>query len=80
MLQNIGLPEIIVILLVILIFFGPGVLTDLARQLGKAGKELKNINKEYKETVTEFSKDIDEEEKIRKPVKTRKRKKKGGDN
>ncbi|PIZ66524.1 twin-arginine translocase TatA/TatE family subunit [Candidatus Roizmanbacteria bacterium CG_4_10_14_0_2_um_filter_39_12] len=55
MLKNIGLPEILVILLVILIFFGPEYLKTLAKQLGLAGKELKNIDKEYKETVSEIS-------------------------
>ena len=69
MLKNIGLPEILVILLVILIFFGPEYLKTLAKQLGLAGKELKNIDKEYKETVSEIS-----NEKI---VKNNKNKKKG---
>lgn len=75
MLQNFGISEIVVILLVLLIFFGPKYLTDLARQLGKSGRELKNINKEFKETVTEISKDIPDEEKQTK----RKSKKKGGE-
>lgn len=79
MLQNIGLPEIVVILLVLLIFFGPSYLTDLARQLGKAGKELKNINKEYKETVVELSQETPEENKQKKLI-NKKNKTKGGDN
>lgn len=55
MLQNVGLPEIIIILLVILIFLGPKYLSDLARELGHAGKELKNIKKEYNEAVEEIN-------------------------
>ena len=46
MLKNIGLPEILVILLVILIFFGPEYLKTLAKQLGLAGKERKNSYKQ----------------------------------
>lgn len=69
MLQNIGLPEIIVILLVVLVFFGPEYLKTLAKQLGLAGKELKNIDKEYKDTMSEISKD---EEKLIKDKKKEK--------
>ena len=77
MLQNIGLPEIIIILLVLLVFFGPEHLKSLARQLGLAGKELKNIDKEYKDTVSEITKKPTVEEEI---TKNKKIKKKGGDN
>lgn len=79
MLQNIGLPEIVVVLLVVLIFFGPKYLKDLAGQLGEAGKELKNIDKEYKETVSEIGKKPVVEEKNEKLIKNNKSKKKGGE-
>ncbi len=79
MLQNIGLPEIVVVLLVILVFFGPKYLKDLAGQLGEAGKELKNIDKEYKETVSEIAKKPAGEDKNDKLIKNKKSKKKGGD-
>ncbi|MEK7522136.1 MAG: twin-arginine translocase TatA/TatE family subunit [Patescibacteria group bacterium] len=79
MFQNIGLPEIVIILIVILIFFGPKYLKDLAGQLGEAGKELKNIDKEYKETVSEIAKKPVDEEKNEKLIKNRKNQKKGGE-
>lgn len=77
MLQNIGLPEIIVVLLVVLVFFGPEYLKTLAKQLGLAGKELKNIDKEYKDTMSEISKESDIEKDKEKLIKNKKRK--GGD-
>lgn len=84
MLQNIGLPEVIIILLVVLIFFGPEFLKDLAKQLGLAGKELKNIDKEYKDTVSEIKKmpseEAEEEKKVEKTINTKTSTKKGGDN
>jgi TatA/E family protein of Tat protein translocase len=78
MLQNIGLPEILVILAVLFIFFGPEKLIEIARNLGKAGKEFKNINKEYNEVVEEIKKPPTKEEEKKKDKKNSK-KKKGGD-
>lgn len=72
MLQNIGLPEIIIILLIIFIFFGHDALINFAQQLGKAGKELKNVGAEYKDTIAELQKET--------PTKIARKKKKGGDN
>ena len=80
MLQNIGLPEIIIILLIVLIFFGPEFLKDLAKQLGLAGKELKNIDKEYKDTVSEIAKKPLDEDADVKTVNSKISTKKGGDN
>lgn len=75
MFQNIGLPEILVILLVLLVFFGPKYLEELARQLGKAGRELRNINQEYTDVVEEIKKPVEKKtEKL-----TNKKKKKGGE-
>ena len=62
MFQNIGLPEILVVAFVIFVFFGKDTLIDLAKQLGKSGREFKKIGKEYQETVSEFSKELSEEE------------------
>ncbi len=53
-----GMPEIILILAVALIFIGPKKLPDLARSLGKAVNEFKKAGKEFKKTI-----DIDEETK-----------------
>jgi len=78
MLQNIGLPEILVILAVLFIFFGPEKLIEIARNLGKAGKEFKNINKEYNEVVEKIKKPPTKEEEEKSDKKNSK-KKKGGD-
>lgn len=60
---NIGGPEIILILLVIVIFFGSKRIPELARGLGKGIKEFKNatseIQNEIKKSATEMKKDID---------------------
>lgn len=47
---NIGLPEIIVILIVALLVVGPDKLPDLARSLGKTLSELKQSVEELKES------------------------------
>lgn len=38
---NLGAPELIIILVVVLILFGPGKLTDVGRSLGGAVRELR---------------------------------------
>lgn len=53
MFKNIGTPEIIVIAIVLLVLFGGKKLPELARGLGKAGKELKGVKKELQETIEE---------------------------
>jgi TatA/E family protein of Tat protein translocase len=78
MLENIGLPEILVILAVLFIFFGPDKLIEIARNLGKAGKEFKNINKEYNDVVEEIKKPPTKEEEEKSDKKNSK-KRKGGD-
>lgn len=45
--MNFGLPEIVLILLVLIIMFGGKRMTDMARDAGQAGKELKKIKKEF---------------------------------
>lgn len=42
---NIGWPELVLILVVLLLLFGAGRLPELARQLGKAIQELKKALK-----------------------------------
>lgn len=39
---NIGLPEIIIVLVIVLIIFGPKRLPELARSVGKASREFKH--------------------------------------
>jgi len=41
MFRNIGVPELILILVILLIIFGAGKLPEIARSLGKAIKEFK---------------------------------------
>ena len=43
---NIGFPELIVILVLALLIFGPGKLPEIGKTLGKSIKEFKNALKE----------------------------------
>ncbi|MBI4033089.1 MAG: twin-arginine translocase TatA/TatE family subunit [Candidatus Blackburnbacteria bacterium] len=52
-LGNIGTPELIIIALVLLFFFGGKKLTELARGAGETGRELKKVKKEFQETLNE---------------------------
>ncbi|MHB9093700.1 MAG: twin-arginine translocase TatA/TatE family subunit [Eubacteriales bacterium] len=52
--MGLGIPEIILILVIALIIFGPGKLPDIGKSLGKS------IN-EFKKAATEISKDLKEE-------------------
>jgi sec-independent protein translocase protein TatA len=53
MLKNIGSTEIIVVALVLLVLFGGKKLPELARGLGRAGKELKAAKKDLQDTIEE---------------------------
>jgi len=50
------MPEIILIVLVLIIVFGSKKITDLAKDAGEAGKELKKIKKEYSQAINEVEK------------------------
>ncbi len=54
--MNLGLPEIILIGLVLIIFFGGKRMTDMAKSAGEAGKELKKIKKEFNSAKKEVEK------------------------
>lgn len=54
--MNLGAPELIIILLVVLLLFGSTRLPKLARSLGQASKE-------FKQGVNEGNKTTDEDEK-----------------
>ena len=51
MLGSIGMPELIIIFVVALIFFGPRKLPELGRSLGKSLAEFKRATNELKSTL-----------------------------
>jgi len=63
MFGNIGAPEIILIVLFILIFFGAKKLPELAQGLGKGIKEFRKAAKDVQEDVEKEVKKIDEDTK-----------------
>jgi TatA/E family protein of Tat protein translocase len=64
---GIGMPEVLVILVVALIIFGPKKLPDLARSLGKGFAEFKRASQDLKNTM---DLEIDDKEKGREPPST----------
>jgi sec-independent protein translocase protein TatA len=60
---GIGLPELIIILVVALIVFGPKKLPDLARSLGKGMAEFKKATDDFKSTIeSDVKVDLDKED------------------
>lgn len=57
---NIGLPEIILVVLVLIIFFGSKRMGEMAKSAGEAGKELKKIKKEFHSAKQEMTKEFEE--------------------
>lgn len=55
-LQNIGFPELLVILLIVLLLFGAGRLPEIARSIGKAIQE-------FKKGVKDIQRDVDDDKK-----------------
>ncbi len=49
MLPHIGLPELMVVLVLALVIFGPGKLPDVGKAIGKSIKEFKTASKEKDE-------------------------------
>lgn len=49
---NIGIPELIIILVLALIIFGPGKLPDVGKAIGKSINEFRKASKEITEEVT----------------------------
>ncbi|MER3522869.1 MAG: twin-arginine translocase TatA/TatE family subunit [Ignavibacteria bacterium] len=62
---NVGATEIILIVLVILVFFGAKKIPELAKGLGQGIREFKKATREASEDVSEEVKKIDET--IKKP-------------
>lgn len=57
---NIGLPELLIILAIALIVFGPNKLPELARAFGKAMREFRKATEEVKESFEAETRDIEE--------------------
>lgn len=54
---GLGVPELLIILVIGLVLFGPGKLPDVGKALGKSIREFKNANKEEEpKNVTEEAK------------------------
>lgn len=51
---SIGFPEIVVILLMALIFFGPKKLPEIGRSLGSAMREFRKITRDFSSTIEEL--------------------------
>ena len=46
-----GTPELLVILVLVLLLFGPDKLPDLARQVGRAVREVRKITDDFKNQI-----------------------------
>lgn len=55
---GIGMPELILVLAVALIVFGPKKLPDLARSLGRAINEFKSATQDFKDSIDNEMKDV----------------------
>ena len=64
MFPHIGIPELLVILVIALVVFGPGKLPDVGKALGKSIREFKSAsNEDEKKTIDVAAKDDDKAEK-----------------
>ncbi|MBO6795106.1 MAG: twin-arginine translocase TatA/TatE family subunit [Balneolaceae bacterium] len=60
MFNGIGAPEIIIVAIFVLVFFGAKRIPELARGLGQGIKEFRQASKDIKKEIEESSKDIDD--------------------
>jgi sec-independent protein translocase protein TatA len=58
---NIGAPEIVLLAIFALIFFGPKRLPDLARQVGRAVAEVRRVSREFEREVREVTDPLERE-------------------
>jgi sec-independent protein translocase protein TatA len=49
--MNLGAPEVLLIMLVILIFFGPSKIPDLAKGLGQGLREFRKASRDIQEDI-----------------------------
>tara|TARA_R110002049_G_scaffold245596_4_gene419701 strand:- start:1363 stop:1620 length:258 start_codon:yes stop_codon:yes gene_type:complete len=70
---NIGTPELFVIILVIIMFFGSKKIPELARGLGKGIRELKNATSDIQEEIRKTSTSVKDEINITKDVNSKPR-------
>ncbi|MEQ8325250.1 MAG: twin-arginine translocase TatA/TatE family subunit [Vicingaceae bacterium] len=64
---NIGAPELFMIVLVVIIFFGSKKIPELMRGLGKGIREFKDATGEIQQEIRKSSKVIEDEIKDKKP-------------
>jgi TatA/E family protein of Tat protein translocase len=57
---NIGFPELLIIVAIALIVFGPNKLPELARAFGKAMREFKKATEEIKESFEEETRELEQ--------------------
>ncbi len=67
MLANIGPTELIILIAVLVVFFGKKKTSEIARDAGEASLELKKIEKDYRNAIEELKKPIVEIAPIEKP-------------
>ncbi|MBU1031563.1 twin-arginine translocase TatA/TatE family subunit [Patescibacteria group bacterium] len=60
---NLGSKEILIVALVIFFLFGSKKLTEWAKGLGEAGKELKKAKKEFSSAIDETDKELEKAKK-----------------
>ena len=72
MFSNIGTTEILIVVLVLIVLFGGNKISEVAKGLGEATKEIKKAAKEVENTKTELKKEpvVDKEPEV--PVKKKK--------
>lgn len=73
---GLGVTELVIILVIILIIFGPRKLPQMGRALGQSVRELRNATKQDDDEDWDEDEEEEEEEEEEKPKKKKKKKKK----
>jgi sec-independent protein translocase protein TatA len=60
--MSLGFPEILVILIIALVLFGPRKLPEVGRSLGRAMRELRNAARDFTTTIEEAAEERKEKE------------------